>query len=112
MHDAITLGIPVLAIFFGILLNQRGLAELKADVKSDISTLKSDMTELKSDLKSDVTELKSNLKSDMTELKSNLKSDINRLESKIDRVQADLIQFNRELGRHDARLDNLESKNA
>jgi len=101
MHDAITLGIPVLAIFFGILLNQRGLAELKADVKSDISTLKSDMTELKSDLKSD-----------MTELKSNLKSDINRLESKIDRVQADLIQFNRELGRHDARLDNLESKNA
>jgi septal ring factor EnvC (AmiA/AmiB activator) len=83
MHDAITLGIPVLAIFFGILLNQRGLAEFKADVKSD-----------------------------MTELKSNLKSDINRLESKIDHVQADLLQFNRDLGRHDFRLDNLESKSA
>jgi len=72
MHDAITLGVPVLAIFFGILLNQRGLGELKAD----------------------------------------LKGDIHRLESKIGRLQADLHEFNRELGRHEVRLDNLESKRA
>jgi septal ring factor EnvC (AmiA/AmiB activator) len=70
MHDAITLGVPVLAIFFGILLNQRGLGELRSDLKSDIS----------------------------------------RVESKIDRMQSDLTQFSRELGRHDARLDSLESK--
>lgn len=70
MRDAITLGVPVLAIFFGILLNQRGLGELRSD----------------------------------------LKSDINRVESKIDRLQSDLHDFNRELGRHDVRLDNLESK--
>jgi len=72
MHDAITLGVPVLAIFFGILLNQRGLGELKAD----------------------------------------LKGDIHRLESKIGRLQADLHEFKRELGRHEVRLDNLESKRA
>jgi hypothetical protein len=72
MHDAITLGVPVLAIFFGILLNQRGLGELKAD----------------------------------------LKGDIHRLDSKVDWFQAGLHEFNRELGRHDVRLDNLESKRA
>ena len=72
MRDAITLGVPVLAIFFGILLDQRGLGELKSDFKSDIT----------------------------------------RLESKIDRMQADLHEFNRELGRHDVRLDSLESKRA
>jgi chromosome segregation ATPase len=90
MHDAITLGVPVLAIFFGILLNQRGLGELKADLKGDIGRLRTDMGELKVDLK----------------------GDIHRLESKIDRLQADLHEFNRELGRHDVRLDNLESKRA
>ncbi len=30
MHDALTVGIPVLAILFGILLNQRGLDKLEA----------------------------------------------------------------------------------
>ncbi len=29
MHDAITVGVPVLAILFGILMNQRGLDKLK-----------------------------------------------------------------------------------
>ncbi len=29
MHDAITVGVPVLAILFGILLNQRGLDKLE-----------------------------------------------------------------------------------
>lgn len=90
MHDAITLGVPVLAIFFGILLNQRGLGELKADLKADMGALKGDIVSLRSELK----------------------GDIHRLESKIDRLQADLHEFNRELGRHDVRLEILESKRA
>lgn len=72
MHDAITLGVPVLAIFFEILLNQKDLSDLKSDLKADIG----------------------------------------RLESKIDRMQSELPQFIRELGRHDVRLDKVESKGA
>jgi hypothetical protein len=30
MHDALTIGIPVFVILFGILLNQRGLDKLEA----------------------------------------------------------------------------------
>jgi outer membrane murein-binding lipoprotein Lpp len=79
MHDAITLGVPVLAILFGILLNQKGLSDLRSEVKMDIARLE---------------------------------SKIDRLEIKVDRLQSDLTQFSRELGRHDARLDNLDSKRA
>jgi hypothetical protein len=32
MHDAITIGVPVLAILFGILLNQQGLKELRVEM--------------------------------------------------------------------------------
>ena len=32
MHDAITVGVPVLAILFGILFNQRGLDKLESRV--------------------------------------------------------------------------------
>ena len=59
MHDAFTIGIPVLVIMFGILLNQRG---------------------------------------------------IDRLESRLDRMQADLSQFYRDLGDHGASIDVVEKK--
>jgi hypothetical protein len=32
MHDTITVGVPVLAILFGILLNQRGLEKLDSRI--------------------------------------------------------------------------------
>lgn len=34
MHDAITVGLPLLAIFFGILVNQQGLRDLKSELAS------------------------------------------------------------------------------
>jgi hypothetical protein len=40
MHDVITVGAPVLAILFGILLNQRGLDKLEGRMdrmRSDLS---------------------------------------------------------------------------
>ena len=33
MHDAITVGIPVLAILFGILWNQQGLKDLRGEMR-------------------------------------------------------------------------------
>jgi acyl carrier protein phosphodiesterase len=32
------------------------------------------------------------------------------IDARLDRMQADLSQFYRELGRHDAKIDNLEKK--
>jgi hypothetical protein len=40
MHDALTVGIPVFVILFGILFNQRGLDKLEArmNVSNPVST--------------------------------------------------------------------------
>ena len=45
-------------------------------------------------------------------LESRLGSRIDRLEARLDRIEADLREFYRTLGQHDARLDNLEKRNA
>jgi hypothetical protein len=50
MHDTITVGIPVLAILFGILFNQRGLDKLEGRVDSRFDRLEKRMDTMQSDL--------------------------------------------------------------
>jgi len=45
-------------------------------------------------------------------LESSLGGRMDRLEARLDRIEADLREFFRTLGQHDARLDNLEKRNA
>jgi len=82
MHDAITVGIPVLAILFGVLWNNQGLRDLKGDLKD--------------------------LRGEMLGQRAELMGHLLRLETKFDRMQSDLAQFYRILGEHGARIDNLE----
>jgi hypothetical protein len=50
MHDTITVGIPVLAILFGILFNQRGLDKLEGRVDSRFDRLEKRMGTMQADL--------------------------------------------------------------
>ena len=43
MHDVISVGVPVLAILFGILLNQQGFRDLKAELTGKIDALHSNI---------------------------------------------------------------------
>jgi hypothetical protein len=43
-------------------------------------------------------------------LESSLGGRMDRLEARLDRIEADLREFYRTLGQHDARLDNLEKR--
>ena len=45
-------------------------------------------------------------------LDSSLGGRMDRLEARMDRIEADLREFYRTLGQHDARLDNMERRNA
>ena len=95
MHDAFTVGIPVLAILFGILWNQQGLRDLKVDLKSDITNLKSDL---------------GTLKADMNARFSAADGRFTAIDGRLDRMQADLSQFYRILGEHGKAIDILEKK--
>ncbi|HEX4651680.1 MAG TPA: hypothetical protein VH250_09285 [Granulicella sp.] len=50
MHDALTIGIPVFVILFGILFNQRGLDKLEARIDGRMSGLESRLDRMQSDL--------------------------------------------------------------
>jgi septal ring factor EnvC (AmiA/AmiB activator) len=86
--QTISLSIMLVAILAGIFLNNRGLRELKADLKADIAEL---------DKKIDRVE-------------ASLKEDIARTETKVDRIEADLREFYRATGKAEGRLDTLEKR--
>jgi hypothetical protein len=39
MHDAITIGVPVLAILFGVLVNQQGLKDLRIEINARFNAM-------------------------------------------------------------------------
>ncbi len=43
MHDALTIGIPLVAIFAGIMLNRQDAASIRSDLRNEISSLRSEV---------------------------------------------------------------------
>ena len=85
MHDAITVGLPLLAILFGILLNQQGLRDLRSELKSELTA-------------------------QIGSLRSEMITRFAHTDSRIDRVQADLQQFYRTLGEHEKAIEIIERR--
>jgi len=81
MHDVITVGVPVLAILFGILFNQRGLDKLEARLDNRVNGLEARMDRMQADLT-----------------------------GRIDRIQADLTRFYQILGEHGGKIELLSKK--
>jgi hypothetical protein len=81
MHDALTIGIPVLAILFGILFNLRGLNKLEARMDGRVNGLEGRIERLQSDLT-----------------------------ARLDPMQSDLSMLYKTLGEHGARIDIIEKK--
>jgi predicted Holliday junction resolvase-like endonuclease len=94
-----------LTILAGILLNNKGLSDLKAELKADNA-------ELKAELKADNAELKAELKADNAELKAELKADISRIDARLNSMQSDLNQFYVVMGKLEGRLDAIEKRAA
>jgi hypothetical protein len=91
MHDAITVGVPVLAILLGILLNQRGLERLESRV---------DKLETRMDQRFDAVDRRF----------EGIDRRFDTIEARIDRIHADFGNFRQTLGQHDARLDAVEKR--
>jgi ABC-type phosphate transport system auxiliary subunit len=83
-----------LTILAGILLNNKGLSDLKAELKADNA------------------ELKAELKADNAELKAELKADISRIDARLNSMQSDLNQFYVVMGKLEGRLDAIEKRAA
>jgi predicted nuclease with TOPRIM domain len=74
-----------LTILAGILLNNKGLADLKAEMKAENVALK-------------------------TEMKSDLRAEISRIDARLNGIQSDLNQFYATMGRLEGRVEALEKR--
>jgi hypothetical protein len=79
MHDALAVGIPMVVIIAGILLNRQ-----------DASALRSEMAALRTELRGDI---------------NGLRAEMN---SRFDSVQRDMREFYGEQSRHEVRITALE----
>ena len=50
MHDAVTIGVPLIAILFGVLLNQQGLRDLRATMESRFNSVDTRLDRMQADL--------------------------------------------------------------
>jgi TolA-binding protein len=88
MHDTITVGLPMLAILFGILLNQRAVDKLDAKIDR----------------------IEGKMESRFAQVDARIDRMQGEIDARLDRMQADLSQFYRDLGDHGARIDALEKR--
>lgn len=90
MHDVIIVGVPLIAILAGILLNRQDVNNLRAEVRADISSLRAELQAHTGSLRNDI----NSLRADMVSLR--------------DEMHREFREFYRTLGQHDARIDALE----
>ena len=103
MHDTFTIGIPVLAILAGILLNRSDVKELRNEMRSELGNVRNEMRNDSGSVRGEMGSLRSSLLSEIKELRS----EMNR---RFDAVDAELRYFHGKIGAHEARLDLLEKK--
>jgi hypothetical protein len=103
MHDVFTVGVPVLAILLGILLNQRGLDKLEVRMEKTNSDLSGRIEKFNSDLSGRVEKINSDLSGRMDRINSDLSG-------RMDRMQADLSRFYQILGEHGGKIEMLFKK--
>lgn len=83
MHDVYTVGIPVLVIILGILLNRSDVKELRAALAAESASLRSEIASTRTEI-------------------ANLRSEFHQ----------EFREFYRTLGQHDIRIDHLEKRQA
>ena len=50
MHDVITIGVPLIAILFGVLINQQGLRDLRASIDTRFNAIDARLDRMQADL--------------------------------------------------------------
>jgi hypothetical protein len=73
---------------------ERSMAELRTEMKTDISGLrtemKTDTAELRAELKADISEFRAELKADISEFRAELKADLAKLRGEQAQMRSDL----------------------
>lgn len=88
MHDVLIVGLPMLMILAGILLNRADVKELRAEMKADISSVRFDMKDMRQEANARHAEVL----------------------ARFNVLEADMRQFYHLTGKLEARMDALEKR--
>jgi hypothetical protein len=98
--QSLPLLLTLLAIGAGIFMNNKGLSDLRADLKAD-------MKDLKSELKADIAAARADSKADIAAARAEFKTDISRVDSRLNAMQTDLQHFYELKGHLEGRIDEI-----
>ncbi len=90
-----------LTILAGILLNNKGLSDLRTELKADNAALRAEF-------KAENAALRAEFRADNAALRADVRIDINRIDTRLDGIQADLNQFYATMGRLEGRIEAIE----
>jgi septal ring factor EnvC (AmiA/AmiB activator) len=97
--QSLPLILTLLAIGAGIFFNNKGLADLKADIKADIASLKADT-------KSDIARLDARFNSVDTRFNS-IDTRFNSIDTRLNAIQSELLRFSELKGHLEGRIDEI-----
>jgi hypothetical protein len=90
--QSLPLILTLVAIGAGIFFNNKGLFDLRADIKADMKDLRAD------------------LKGDIAALRAEVKSDIARIDTRLNSMQTDLQHFYELKGHLEGRIDEIAKR--
>jgi hypothetical protein len=103
MNEALMIGVPLVVIIAGILLNRQ-----------DVHALRGEMQALRGEMQAGFERQDSKMQAALDRQDSKMQASIERLDSKMqagfDLLHSDLREFDRTIGQHDSRLDTLEER--
>ncbi len=123
VHDLFIVGVPMLVILAGILLNRNDIKELRSEFRSEIKELRTEIKDVRTEIKDVRTEIKdvrseikdvrseiSDLRSESGSLRSDMMAQHAEVLVRLATIDADLRQFYHLNGRLEGRIDALEKR--
>lgn len=110
IHDALTIGVPTMAIVIGVLFNNSRFNRLEDKIERVQGELSARIDRVQGDLVRVQSELTAKIDRVQGELTAKIDRVQSELTARIDRMQADLIKFYQILGYHEGKIDFLGKK--
>lgn len=98
--QSLSLLVIFLTIIAGIFFNNKGLTDLKADIKAD-------MKDLKAELKGEMTVLRTELKSDLAGLETRIEKRLDRIDTRLNAIQSEQLHFSELKGHLEGRVNEI-----
>jgi hypothetical protein len=106
MHDVFIIGVPLVVILAGILLNRSEFKDLRSEIKDVRSEMRSEFKEVRSEMK----DLRGDVGIQIQGIKADAAARHSEVLARFNVLEADMRQFYHLTGKLEARVDTIEKR--